>query len=145
MGMTYAPFVARVGGLEEGFHTVVVTQNSAGYIYLMSFSGNLGLATRSGPEVWIGNCLRMSAAGYSVGNGSDAAVAKYNTVIRTVARELANDGLNIGLADAAALYDPSTQEQSDHIHPSVGGHQTIAEAFLTAMQPAVHAGDRLKP
>ena len=148
-GQFYAPFVVRLDGLDEGLHTVTVSVTSAANTYVMSVSGNLGLTTRAGPSVWVGNCLRMTSAGYLLGgsyaNGSDSAVSKYNTVIRRVARELANDGLNVGLADAGAIYDPGTQVQSDQIHPDSNGHAAIADAFFLAMEPTVMAGDRTHP
>ena len=141
-GMFYAPFVARVGGLGDGFHTVEVRHTASGYVYLLSISGNVGLTTKTGPEVWVGNCLLMQAYDNA---GSDAAAGKYNTIIRKVVRELAGDGLNVGFADAAAYFDPATMMGSDGVHPNVTGQQSIADTFLYAMDTEVHAADRLKP
>lgn len=145
-GTTYAPMVVRIDGLTETKHTVTMKVTSTtGNVYLMWMSGNRGVSTSNGPEVWVGNCLRMPSAGYALSGyaaGDDSVVGVYNSKIREIVRELSGDGLNITLADAGGAYDLSTDVYSDNIHPNDTGHAHIADAFLKAMKTTVAAGDR---
>ncbi|MEA2571744.1 MAG: hypothetical protein QOI24_3745 [Acidobacteriota bacterium] len=146
-GAAYAPLVVRIDGQTETTHEVTMKVTSgSGNVFLMWMSGNRGASTKTGPEVWVGNCLRMpTTTAYGLGTysaGSDAAVGLYNRKIREVVRELAGDGLNVTLADAGGAYILSTDVDSDTIHPNNTGHAHIADAFLKAMQTTVVAGDR---
>ena len=87
--------------------------------------------------IWLGNCLRMTAAGYAlpVGPyGSDARVAAINTELAAAA-----DAAGVILVDTCAAYDPANV-LADLVHPNDTGHRQIAQAFarataLTIWQP----------
>lgn len=83
-------------------------------------------------DFYLGECLPMSATGYTVpaNHGSDAAVSNYNMDIADVANTLAGDGLKVHLVHASEYYNLSTDVCSDNVHPNELGHQHIAEAFI---------------
>ena len=81
------------------------------------------------PWVWLGTCLRMTAAGYAlpVGPyGSDAAVAAINAELAAAA-----DAAGVRLVDVSAAYDPANV-LADLVHPDAAGHRQIAQAFARA-------------
>lgn len=139
-GLDYWPGGWRVGGLDEGPHDVVVTVTSpdGAAVHLDYIAGNGGLGQSVWPVVYVGNTLRMPAAGYGLADpwnqGSDAAVEQYNEVNRQVVEELASDGLNVVYVDANAHYDPDGGDvHTDNVHPNRSGHAKIADAFLAAI------------
>lgn len=142
----YGPFLIRLTGFTDGPHTVVITYASGtGNIYFDWAAGADGAATVDGPNVFIGNTLRMNATGYTLSpphdQGSDAAVSQYNDLIQTVVDDLSSDGLQVALVDASAYYNPNTGDISvDNVHPNDTGHAHIAEAFLHTMDLRVRPG-----
>lgn len=135
-GTTYVPALLRFAGLSEGPHTVVVTvvtASASNPVYVLWVAGNQGARTKTGPNVWVGNIPRYSAAGYTTYGGSDAVVAAFNQAIRDNVRMLGADGLNVGLVDSAARLNPSTDLTGDGLHPDDSGHDAIAQAFLEAI------------
>lgn len=138
-GLTYMPALVRIPGLTEGPHTVVITVVSASTsnpVYVLWVAGNLGHATKGGPNVWCGNVPRFTSAGYTASGGSDGDVAAFNAMIRDNVRVLSADGLNVALVDSAARLAPATDLDTDGVHPDDSGHSVIAEAFLEAINQA---------
>jgi hypothetical protein len=137
----YAPFLIRLTGLPPGPHNVVITVTSASGVVSFDWAAGVGGAAEAGPNVFVGNTLRMRPVGYKAAwplwdKGSDEAVAAINARIRTVCDDLARDGRNVFHVDVCAAYDPMTSDIStkDEIHPSDQGMAKIAAAFLAAMQ-----------
>lgn len=134
--LTYMPQLLRFPGLSEGAHTVVitvVTASAANPVYVIFVAGNGGARTKTGPNIWIGNVPRFTAAGYIASGGSDAVVASFNRMIRDNVRLLAGDGLNVALADSCANLNTAADIGGDGVHPDDSGHDVIAEAFLEAI------------
>ncbi len=130
----------RIPNLTDGPHSVLITVTSAtdasNKVYIDWIGGSMDSIQSTGPALYLGNTLRMNAAGYVSGariNGSDAAVVAYNEINQRVADFLAEDNLNVTYVDADVYYNLSTDVASDHIHPNDAGHQHIADAFLDAM------------
>jgi lysophospholipase L1-like esterase len=87
-------------------------------------------------RVYLGTCLRMSAAGYAAdgpmwNHGSDDAVKSINQMMREVAATYAS--VSVVNLDA---YDPSTMTSDDLVHPNDAGHAFLANAFLRAIAVA---------
>lgn len=138
MGRTYAPFLVRIAGLADTKHAVKITQNGAGKIYVIDISSNRIAHSAQRPEVWLANCLRMTAKGYTLGapaynRGSDRVVSLYNSAIRQVVNELSSDGLNVHLIDVSAAYIPEEDVYTDETHPSANGAARIAAVMAEAM------------
>jgi lysophospholipase L1-like esterase len=132
-GIAYSPALRRFPGLTEGAHTVVVTVVSAAVghkVFVIWTGGNLGSKTKTGPNVWVGNIPRLSAAEYVTLSSTAAVTATFNGIIRSNVQTLANDGLNVALVDSGSRMDPTTNLDADGIHPNDSGHDIIAEAFL---------------
>jgi len=143
----YCPFLIRITNLTDKAHTVVLAKSGGDVVYFNWAAGASGSLTSNGPNVFVGNCLRMSAAGYALGspnysNGSDTAAYQYNKIIRDVTREFAIDGLNVVYVDASSYYSPAIDVGGDNIHPSIAGHAKIANAFLAQMLGTVQGKDR---
>jgi hypothetical protein len=153
----YSIGFVRISGLTRTTHTVVLTKTSAtsgtDYMRVDWVAGVDGIKTaqaaNGGPRVFVGNCCRMTAAGYasagpSYNNASDGVMHGYNTIIEQVTRELAADGLNITYVDASSFFDPNSSDLAgDGVHPSAIGMQKIANAFLEKMdERKVHVKDR---
>lgn len=84
--------------------------------------------TQDGARLYLGDCLRMTEAGYAAygpmwAHGSDAAVAAINGAIH--------------LVGASAAYDPANVV-ADLVHPNDLGHAQIAAAFVAAMRTHVY-------
>jgi len=136
-GRVYAPILVRVANLPDIVHSVVITLVSSAEVQIDWCGGNSGSSLRTGPNVYLGNCVRLNATGYASGapynQGSDAAVFAINRRILSVCKRLAADGLNVAYVDASALYDTSADISVDGIHPNDAGHAHIASAFLREM------------
>lgn len=96
----------------------------------------LGMVADS-PRVFVGNCLEMTATGYTFtgpthNHGSDAAVAAYNVAILAAVNAARARGRRVTYVDASAVYTPATMA-ADNIHPNDAGHTAITNAFLGAM------------
>ena len=88
-------------------------------------------------RVLIGNCLRMTPAGYAEIHGpygSDAAVAAINTQITAACA-----AAGAQLIDACGRYDPYNVT-SDLVHPDDVGHAQIADAFVRPYQAFLPIG-----
>lgn len=86
------------------------------------------------PGAYIGNCLRMPQASYSIppnDKGSDARVLEFN---RVIAQEVRAAGCH--LVDACAAWDTALCD--DRIHPNNEGHAALARAFLATMRRRVY-------
>ena len=141
-GMTYAPYLIRIPNLEDKEHTIILTvgtgTSNAYFNWAVSSSGK---TAKEGPNVYLGNCLRMNdyGSGGNWGNGNDEAVRKYNEVIKDCVKDLSNDGLNIAYVDANAYYNLDTDVHADGIHPNDLGYEHIADAFLSVMNSVSQA------
>lgn len=136
-GGLYAPRVFIFSGLEDTEHTVEFKITSSGSIVYFDWcAGNKWTETTMLPEVFVGNCLKMNAAGYAIGSptwdkGSDAAVIQFNAIIADVISVLQGCGLRIINVAANTFYDPATADvNADNVHPSDAGHAKIAAAFI---------------
>ena len=88
-------------------------------------------------RVLIGNCLRMTPAGYAEihgSAGSDAAVYALNQQITA-----ACVAAGAQLVDACGRYDPA-HVTSDLVHPDDAGHAQIAAAFVRPYQAFLPIG-----
>lgn len=89
--------------------------------------------TSAGATLYLGDCLRMTEAGYAAyapsGNhGSEQIVADMNAIIRTMPARIVR---------ASAAYDPMNVD-SGLVHPNDEGHAQIAGAFLKAMRHRIY-------
>lgn len=131
----WANVAVRFTGLSDKPHTVVVTiTSSTGKDVWIDWIGGNGIPYEiTGPNVWVGNCCRMTSGGYSTWGGSDTLVAVWNNMIREVCEALASDGLNVLLVETTDALDPATGLDTDGLHPNDTGHQQIADAFAAKM------------
>ncbi len=143
LGTAYSPFVARIANLPGGAHVVTITTTSSAEVQIDSCAGNQDANTRSGPNVYVGNCLHMNSSGYGIApnSGSDAVVASLNTRIAKNCQLLCADGLNVVAVEASSRYSTSNVA-SDNIHPNDAGHQQIADAFSRTMCGFIAPRDR---
>jgi lysophospholipase L1-like esterase len=140
-GFPYIPFLVRLSGLSAGRHTVVLTVTSAAGNVFFDWAAGLDPLPAVRPFVYLGNTLRMTAAGYTLtinpgmpAKGSDAAVALYNDAARSVCDALSADGLHVLYVDASASYIPAADASTlDEVHPNDQGMAKIAAAFVTVM------------
>lgn len=153
----YSMGFVRIAGLPRARHAVTLTKTSANtgtdYMRVDWIAGVDGLQsahdTNGGPQVYVGNCCRMSSDGYELtaptwSNADDNVVHGYNTIIEQCVRELAADGMNIVYVDVCKYFDPNSADLAvDGVHPSATGMQKIANAFLERMDAKrVHPKDR---
>jgi lysophospholipase L1-like esterase len=130
------PKVIVYSGLSNTTHTVVLTSVSNGsQPCQFDWIGGLSGGERK-PRIYVGNCIKMTATGYSGNGGSDADVATYNTEILAACNEMITAGIDVIHCDISGSYNPNTagQVQSDGVHPSTAGHSTIGNAFKTYIQ-----------
>lgn len=135
-GRDYMPSLIRIPGLSEGPHTVVLTSvscDASNPIYFDWAAGNLPGPSKDGPNVFVGNIPRYSATGYSTYGGSDATITIFNQIVRHNVETLADDGLQIALADSCSRLNPTTDLEVAGLHPDDSGHEVIAQAFQEAM------------
>lgn len=143
-GRNFSPFVVRIPDLSPGPHTILVTPTSASQVFVLGFAGNLGANTLTGPTFYLGDCLRMSAAGYLAGGatysaGSDAAVTAINKDFIAISRELCSDGLNVPYVDASSYVDPEIHADTDDVHLNTLGQRAVAVPFIKAMAATASA------
>ena len=135
----YAPYLLRFTGLSNSAHTVVLTiENGTGYAYFNWATATNGTNLYPTTYSYLGNCIKMNAAGYATvqagfGNGSDAAVNRYNQIMDTCVRNLSADGLNVKLVDVCSAYNTTTDVGADNIHPNDLGYRHIATSFLNVL------------
>ncbi len=133
---TFAPALFRVPNLGSGKHTVTITVDGTGNVYILWVAGS-NMQGGSGASVVIGNTLRMNATGAAVGapynQYSEAGQRLYSKGAEQVVNELSSDGLAVYYADAAGAYDPDTQTHTDNIHMAQTGQTGVSNAFLAAL------------
>lgn len=138
---SYSAYMLRFAGLDSGAHVVVLTW-VAGTVYIDWVAGNGYQRLTGGPNVWLANNTRASAAYYSANSPhSEAAVRLHNTMLADIAALLALDGLNVAYVDAMSSINNSS-DLSDGLHPNDTGHAKIAGAFFAAMSSYVKPSDR---
>lgn len=132
-GLTYAAQMTPLRGFTEAAHTVVMTvltvPDGNSYMPFDWASGNQNVVYNGGPTVIVGNVARGTAAGYTTYGGSDALVATFNGMVRSVVASLLADGLNVGFVDVGAIINPLTGIGPDGLHPNVTGYQQIRDGF----------------
>lgn len=82
-------------------------------------------------RVRIGNCLRMTQAGYHEAHGSAGSDAAVYACNQQIAAACAAAGAQ--LVDACGRYDPA-HVTADLVHPNDAGHAQIAAAFVRPYQ-----------
>lgn len=145
-GRSYMPQLLRFGDLSEDTHEVVIEVISVGVnpIYFDWAAGNLGNATKDGPNVWVLNIPRLAAAGYATYGGTDnGTVSMYNEIIRRNVDQLSDDGLNVALVDSQSRFNNQTMLDADGIHPNDTGQAAIGGALLEPINQAAKPGSRL--
>lgn len=137
--MTTGPEVVVITGLTNALHTVVLTVGGAD-VSQLDWCIGLGqdIVTWNVPRVYVGNCLRMNATGYTLGapfnNGSNAVVISLNTIIAAVIANLQSIGLQVFAVPASQVYNPDDGDvQADNIHPNTTGAARIANMFIQQM------------
>ncbi len=138
--MTTGPEVVIISGLSNTLHTVVLTVGGAD-VSQLDWCVGLGqdINTWNVPRVYVGNCLRMNATGYTLGSpfniGSDAVVVSLNTIIASVIAGLQAIGLQVFPVPASSVYNPDDGDvQVDNIHPNATGAARIANMFIQNME-----------
>ena len=147
-GRDYGLRLIRIPGLSDNAHTVVMTATAASGgapVYFVGGAGPGGATTPTGPNLFVGNVPRFTAAGYSLNGGTDATVRDYGTEILSTVRDLASDGLNVALVDIAARLNITTHLGADGVHPNDTGHAVIRDAFLEVMSPLPFPRERSLP
>lgn len=144
---TYAAYCLRFPGLRTGPHTVVITvtsaTNSLNGVYINWIGGNGFKKEINGPNLWLGNPTRATAAYYAAsGVLSDAAISLYGAAVLEVFNSLAADDLSITFVDTAASINQTTDMHPDGLHPSDAGMAKIAQAFVAAMSSVNKTRDR---
>ncbi len=142
----WAPIFLRYPNLSDGPHVITLTIDTSGsdlvFLWAAGNRGNRasgsGFNTQLGPDVFLGDTLRMSSTGYALGgatfgNGSDAAVAHANSIVQSIVNDLSDDGLRVSRAYPSYFYDPLTMVGADHVHPAASGNRAITASFETAV------------
>lgn len=132
---SYGPYGVRlsVGGSATASHTVTftcVTPGSSG-CYVDWFGGNGYGSAQSAPYLWLATPYQTTQPGYT-----KAQFALMDGPDRTIAADLASDGLAVTLADTANYFAGPTIPQciaSDSVHPVDCGHALLAATFAGAM------------
>lgn len=123
LGTYYAPAAFRFGGLAPGQHTVTVKVTS-GWVYLEYLAGS---DQPPGPPVYLSNVTRT----FQVNDPATPAInAAFNAIIAGLVSDFQTDGRNVMLVDNNSIITQSDLI-SDMIHPNDGGHQKIANQFLS--------------
>lgn len=129
-GVNHFYTFTRIGNLADSMHVVTVKPASTDTAYFQWISSN-DLPRMN--EVFVGNCLKQDAVGYSTVLGNDSNVYAYNKRIQDVCNTLLSDGLPVYVVDASSTIDPYRDFQADHIHPTESGHVKLANVFLEKM------------
>ncbi|MBX3732591.1 MAG: hypothetical protein KF791_08360 [Verrucomicrobiae bacterium] len=131
--ITQTPVLARISGLDDTTHTVVITVSALPVTILWAGGSGDACAAQgytSGPSVWIGGTLRCNPAGSFSKPDQDMGV--FTKAQRHVAAALASDGLRVQHVPAGEVFSPSNMS-GDNVHPNSAGHAQIAQSFLQQM------------
>lgn len=131
--ITQTPVLARISGLDDTTHTVVITVSALPVTILWAGGSGDACAAQgytSGPSVWIGGTLRCNPAGSFAKPDSDMGV--FTRAQRQVAAALASDGLRVQHVPAGEVFNPANMS-GDNVHPNSAGHAQIAQSFLQQM------------
>jgi hypothetical protein len=140
------PYAIRIGGLFPGPHTVVVTYASGTNNGGISFiAGNGGLTANagnafnpSGPSTYVVNAIQAA-------NRTGSGEAPYNNIINIVSSQLARDGVNVVVVDAASAFNGTLAANINagaSNHPSAVGQQVLANSLQAVLSPAATPMDR---
>jgi hypothetical protein len=147
----YWPEAIRIGNLDEGPHTLLITTTSAGTVNVDWVVTNEKAHDPAYPKVFCGNTMRMNATGYAGGSpfnlGSDDVVNQFNVINKTVVSSLTDDGFNVCLVPVSLDYNPNATpaETDENVHPNNLGHSNIATAFLRSINGLVQPWSLQRP
>lgn len=142
----YGAALIRIPNLMDVDHTVTITvtspTNIANEVYIDWVSGNAFPKAITGPNIWVGNCIQATAAGYTSYGGSNTAVGQFNNRIAEATANLINDGLNICQVNAVDALDYTVDMYTDGLHPDDSGHDKLFNVFATAISSTLRPHDR---
>jgi len=135
----------RIGGLSNGPHTVTVTVVGSTNVVLGCFAG-YDSKSLIGANVYCGNIVPLTAAGWTANVGKNAAAAavtdgqsswlyestacgQWNNVIASVCNRLKSEGLNVNLVDVASVVNILGAD-ADNIHLADPQHWQFAQQVL---------------
>jgi hypothetical protein len=121
-----APYSVRIGNLADTYHSVTIQNRGSGELHVDFIAGNKGQLSPTGPYLYAITVYKASA-------GWEFTAKFLNDQIRTIATQLAADGLGIVLADVEGdcanpnMVDGKTPggsncSQADGVHPNDAGH-----------------------
>jgi hypothetical protein len=132
-----APYSVRIGNLATTYHRVIVQNEGTGELHVDFIAGNKGQLTETGPYLY-------ASTVYKVDTAWEFTMQFLNNQIRSIANQLAADGLGIVLADVEGdcanpkmvdgrMPGGSNCSGYDGVHPNDAGHRIIANSFLRMM------------
>lgn len=141
--ISYAPRLIRLTGLGPGKHSVAIrrpgattTDGSSAVHFLWADSG-LRMGEQR-PIVLLGDTLTMNEAGASssppYNSYSEDANASFSSISHSVAANAAMDGMDVQYVEIYKSWSPIEDPANDNIHPTIAGHNSIAQSFLRAMR-----------
>lgn len=133
-GVTHASGLARLSGLSQAAHTIIVTvtsaTNAANHVWIDWVGQPSGSYQFGGPQVIAGGVPRNSTDGISTYQQLYTSLVKQNVGL------LAADGLPVAYADVPGYINLTTDIINDGTHPNNLGMQHIANAFLAVINAA---------
>lgn len=123
-GATYGSQVIKINGLSNTSHLIEIVCTS-GYVYFEW----AGVAEYSS-KVYAISPFRKTPSAYQSTGCSEFGLRQMRDATKSVAEELANDGINIEWIDTYYLINPPADLTTDGIHPSDYGHRALAEHII---------------
>lgn len=133
----FTAYLLRFTGLSPGSHAVELTHaGTAGKAFAVCWISSNANITNNYPDVYVGNLLKPTAAGYASQGGltNDAFVDNWNAINLQAAADMASDGLFVHHMDWLKVYDRAIHTGADGLHPNDAGNAVLADFVLKKMK-----------